>query len=211
MTDTISADRRAVLLGLGAFALAGCSDLIGPSSAPQQLYVLRPTGGVSVAGPKVDFSLAVSTSTSSQHLGSPRIALVQPNGALDVYADSAWSDRLPSLVQTTLVEAFENSGRIEAVAGDNDGFHSDYFLDAEIRDFEARYDAQDGIPTCLVRIASRLASTKGREIFANLNSVHQVAATANSVPAVVQAFDQALGQVFSEIVSWTLDAAAKRG
>jgi cholesterol transport system auxiliary component len=200
-------DRRTVLLSSTAFVLAGCSDIIGPSNAPQQLYVLRPTGGVAVAGPKAGFSLAVSTSTSSQHLSSARIALVQPNGALDVFADSGWTDRLPTLVQNSLVEAFENSGRIEAVSGDGEGFHADYFLEAEIRDFEAHYDVADGIPTVWVRIAAKLAPTKGREIIANLNSVHQVQATANAVPAVVQAFDQAVGQVFSEIVNWALAAA----
>ena len=200
-------DRRTVLLSSAAVALAGCSDLIGPGNTTQQLYVLHPTGGAAVAGPKVDFSLAVSTSTSSQHLASARIALVQPNGALDVYADSAWTDRLPTLVQNSLVEAFENSGRIAAVSGDGEGFHADYFLEAEIRDFEAHYEVADGIPTVWVRIAAKLAPTKGREIIANLNSVHQVQASANSVPAVVQAFDQAVGQVFSEIVSWALEAA----
>lgn len=209
-TTTAATDRRVVLLGIGALLLAGCSDLIGPTSAPQQLYVLRPSGGASVAGPKVDFSLVVSTSTASQHLGSARISLVQPNSALDVYANSAWTDRLPNLVQAALVEAFENSGRIAAVAGDDEGFHSDFFLEAEIRDFEAHYDVADGIPTAWVRIAAKLAPTKGREIFANLNSVHQVQASANSVPAVVQAFDLALGQVFSEIVNWALVEAAKR-
>ncbi len=67
----------------------------------------------------------------------------------------------------------------------------------------------DGVPTAWVRIETKLAPTKGREIVANLNSVHQVVASANSVPAVVQAFDQALGQVFSEIVNWALAAQVK--
>jgi len=204
--DTNVMGRRTVLLGMGALLLTGCSDLIGPSSAPQQLFLLHPTGGAAVTGPKVGFSLAVSTSTASQHLSGARIALVKPDGALDVYADSAWTDRLPALVKNVLVEAFEESGRIEAVAGDDDGFHSDYFLEAEIRDFAAHYDVADGIPTAWVRIAARLAPSRGREIFANINAVHQVQATANSVPAVVQAFDQALGQVFSDIVNWALAA-----
>ena len=203
-------DRRAVMLGSAALLLAGCSDLIGPSSAPQQLYVLKALDGGSTAGPKVDFSLAVTTTTASQHLDSARIALIQPSSAIDYYANSAWTDHLPVLVQNALVEAFENSGRIDAVAADAEGFHADYFLQAEIRGFEAHYDVPDGIPTAWVRIQAKLAPTQGREIIANLNSVHQVAASANTVPAVVQAFDEAVGQVFSEIVNWALVAAAQR-
>lgn len=201
--------RRTVLLGTAALLLAGCSDLIGPTSTPQQLYALKPIGGASTAGPKVGFSLAVMTTTSSQHLENSRIVINQPNGSIDYYADSSWSDHLPVLVQNALVEAFENCGRIAAVAPDGEGFHADYFLQAEIRDFEARYSVADGVPTAIVRIQAKLAPTHGREIIANLNSVHEVQAANNSVPAAVQAFNQALGQVFSEIVNWAL--AAKPG
>lgn len=199
-------DRRAVLLGTAALLLAGCTDLIGPTSTPQQQYVLVPTGGVSTAGPKAAFSLAVSTTVDSQHLDSARIALTQSDTSIDYYANSAWTDHLPNLVQNALVEAFENSGRIDAVAGDTEGFHADYFLQAEIRDFQAVYDVPDGIPTVKVRIEAKLAPSRGREIVATLNAVHQVQASANSVPAVVRAFDEALGQVFAEIVNWAMKA-----
>ena len=205
-SDLSLTDRRAVLLGTVALLLAGCSDLIGPTSTPQQLYALEPTGGASTAGPKVPFSLAVSTSVASQHLDSSRIVLIQADTSLDYYANSAWTDHLPVLVQNALVEAFENSGRIDAVAGDTEGFHADYFLYVEIRDFQAAYDVPDGVPTVKVRIQAKLAPTRGREIVANLNSVHQVKASANSVPAVVRAFDEALGEVFSEIVNWAMKA-----
>jgi len=202
------ASRRAVLLGGAALVLAGCSDLIGPSSAPQQLYPLMPTGGAATAGPKVAFSLAIGTTTDSQHLDSARIALTQPDGSIDYYAGAAWTDHLPALVQNGLVEAFENSGRIAAVAADNAGFHADYYLEAQIRDFQAHYAVADGIPTVRVRIETKLASTHGREIIASLNSVHEVNANANSVPEAVRAFDAALGQVYAEIVTWALSVPA---
>lgn len=197
-------NRRGLLIGGGAVLLTGCSDLIGPSATPQQLYVLRPTGGAAAGGPKVSWSLAVSTTTTSEHLASARIALTQPDNSVDYYAGSAWTDHLPRLVQDALVEGFENSGRIQAVSSDGDGFHADYILQSQIRDFEARYNAPDGIPTVWVRIESKLAPSRGREIVGSLNSVHQVAATANSVPAAVQAFNDAMGAVLSDIVSWTL-------
>jgi ABC-type uncharacterized transport system auxiliary subunit len=57
-----------------------------------------------------------------------------------------------------------------------------------------------------VRIESKLAPSRGREIVASLNSVHQVPASANSVPAVVRAFGDALGAVLSDVVNWTLSA-----
>jgi cholesterol transport system auxiliary component len=199
-------NRRMILIGTSALVLSGCSDLIGPLSTPQQLYVLRPGGVASTAGPKVRWSLAVLTTTISDHLDSSRIALRQSDNSVDYYAESAWTDHLPRLVQNALVEAFENSGRIEAVSADGEGFHADYILQAQIRDFEARYDQPDGIPTVWVRIESKLAPSRGREIVASLNSVHQVRATANSVAVVVRAFGDAIGLVLSDIVNWTLSA-----
>ena len=203
------ANRRTVLLGGAALVLAGCGDLIGPTQTPKQLYPLAPTGGASTAGPKVDFSLAIGTTTDSQHLDSARIALIQADGSIDYYANSEWTDHLPVLVQNALVEAFEESGRIDAVASDTAGFHADYFLEAEIRDFQAHYSVLDGIPTVRVRIEAKLAPTRGREIIAGLNSVHEITASANSVPEAVRAFDTALGQVFSEIVNWALAAPGR--
>ena len=201
-------NRRGLLLGSGAVVLTGCSDLIGPTSTPQQLYVLKPTGGASTAGPKVPWSLTISTTTTSDHLESSRIALTQPDNSVDYYAGSAWTDHLPRLVQDALVEGFENSGRIEAVSSDSDGFHADYILQAQIRDFEAHYSVADGIPTVWIRLEAKLAPSKGREIVGSLNSVHQVTATANSVAAAVQAFNDAMGAVLSDIVNWTLSQPA---
>ncbi|HVV63840.1 MAG TPA: ABC-type transport auxiliary lipoprotein family protein [Rhizomicrobium sp.] len=199
--------RRVILAGGGALLLAGCSDLIGPSSTPMQQYLLTPTDGASTAGPKVSWSLAVSTSTVSDHLASARIALTQPDESVDYYAGSSWTDHLPALVQNAIVEAFERSGRIAAVSADGEGFHADYFLGAQIRDFEARYASRDGVPTAWVRIECKLASARGRQILASFNSVHEVAAADNSVPAVVRAFGAALGASLSEIVDWTLATA----
>jgi len=204
--NLLAPSRRAILMASGALVLAGCSDLIGPLSTPQQLYVLRPGDGVSTAGPSVRWSLSILTTTISDHLDSSRIALTQSDNSVDYYANSAWTDHLPRLVQVALVEAFENSARIQAVSSDSEGFHSDYVLQAQIRDFEAHYDQPDGVPTVWVRIESKLAPSRGREIVASLNSIHQVQASGNSVPAVVRAFGDALGTVLSDIVNWTLSA-----
>ena len=113
---------------------------------------------------------------------------------------------MPRLVQNALVEAFENSARIEAVSADGEGFHADYILQAQIRNFEARYDQPDGVPTVWVRVESKLAPSRGREIVASLNSIHQAKASTNSVPAVARAFGDALGAVLSDVVNWTLSA-----
>lgn len=208
MTQTIILPRRALLLGGAAFALAGCSDLIGPGSSPVQLYKLNPPGGAPATGPKVSWQLAVAVPSATDYLDRARIALMQADGSVDYYAGAQWTDHLPILVQEAMIEAFENSGRIDGVSADGAGFHADYILQADLRDFQARYDQPDGIPTAVVRLEAKMAPMHGGSIMANLKAAHQVQATQNSVGAVVQAMDAALGQALSEIVNWTLSQPA---
>ncbi len=200
-------DRRFVLAGGSALALAGCSDLLGPPPA-LQLYMLKPGAGPSTAGPVVNWQLAVGLPIAAEHLDSARIAITRGDTTADFYADSAWTDHLPILVQSALVEAFENSGRIQAVSADGEGFHADYILQTELRDFQARYDTPDGPPTAVVRIQAKLAPTLGRQIVQSLPAVHEAKAAENSVPAAVRALDEALGNVLAQIVNWALAAPA---
>lgn len=105
------------------------------------------------------------------------------------------------IVQRALLEGFENSGKIAAVARDTEGMHADYLLQTDLRSFEARYDAPNTAPVVVVEITAKLVRTPGREIMATLQARHITNAGANSVPAVVAAFNTALGGTVEEIVN----------
>ncbi|MEI9994628.1 MAG: ABC-type transport auxiliary lipoprotein family protein [Rhizomicrobium sp.] len=203
---TFSLNRRALLAtGLASVALSACSGLIGPPD-PGPLYLLKPVPPAPGGGPRVPWQLSVVLPEAADSLDTSRIALVQPNNQWDYYANSSWQDRMPFLVQSALIDAFEASGRIPAVGRDTEGLKSDYLLETDVRDFEAVYAQQDGVPTATVRIAAKLIAAHGRIITQSLIAHSEVAAAANSVPAVVMAFNQALGATLSQIVDWTLGA-----
>ena len=96
--------------------------------------------------------------------------------------------------------------RIAAVGRDTDGLKSDYLLETDIRDFQARYDAADAPPTVVVRIAAKLIAVRGRTIAQSLTAHAEVAAGQNNVPSVVVAFNQALAQTLGQITAWALSA-----
>jgi cholesterol transport system auxiliary component len=202
-------DRRSLLTIVGAsFALAACgaaSNLIGPPEAPQ-IYVLRPVVG-DLSGPKVTWALAVDRPDAADNLDIARIAISRSANTQDYYANASWPDKLPNLVQSALVETLEKSGRIEQVAGDTAGVRTDYLLQTEIRQFEARYDQPDGAPTVVVRIAARLIARDRHTIVARTVSTREIAATQNSIDAAVVAFNAALGDVIAQIAGWTLNAS----
>jgi cholesterol transport system auxiliary component len=199
-------DRRALLVAsVSALGLAACSNIIGPpESAP--LYVLRPGFAPAGRGPHVPWQISVTLPDAPDALDTNRIALLQPGNQMDYFANASWQDRLPMLVQSALVEALESSGRIDAVGRDTDGLKSDYLLLTDIRDFQARYDVADGTPTAMVNITAKLVAVRGRTIVDSHAAHAEVAASQNSVPAVAQAFNQALGSAVSQIVDWTLRA-----
>lgn len=159
-------------------------------------------------GPAVRWQLTVELPEATDSYDTMRIVLVQPSGQMDYYADASWQDRLPLVIQGTLVEAFESSGRMQAVGRDTEGLKSDYLLVTDIRTFEARYAAPDAPPTVSVRMVAKLIAARTRTIVKSTDAHSEVQASQNNVASVVAAFNQALSAVQTQIVDAALSAPA---
>jgi cholesterol transport system auxiliary component len=204
-------ERRIFLAGAAALALSGCGgELIGPPEAGR-IYPVSPRFSPAPpegAGPRVGWALSIARPHVPGGMAGDRIALFQPGGTQDFYAAATYPDRLPSLVQRALLDGFETSGRIDAVAREQDALHADYQLLTEVKDFAAHYAVQDGVPTMTVSITAKLATAHGRKIVATLAVTHSASAGANSAAAAAQALSSLLGQCVSEIVTWALSQPA---
>lgn len=200
--------RRLFLIGASSLGLAACGNLLGPPDAAP-IYVVTPKFPAPAAGgQKVSWALAIVRPDVAAGLDSDRIALTQPDGSMDYYAKATYPDVLPSIVQQALLDGFENSGRIDAVAREEDALHADYNLAVELKDFAAHYAQQDGIPTVTVSIIVKLTTAHGRNIVGSFASTQTETASLNSAGAAVKALQQALGAAVTEIVNWTLAAPA---
>jgi cholesterol transport system auxiliary component len=195
--------RRAFLCTASAFCLSACSDVLGPGPAPQ-IYVLHARFPPAPPGPKVPWALAVMLPDTAESLDTVRIPVVKADGTMDFYAGSQFPDRITALVQDALVAGFEASGRIAQVSPAQDGLHADYDLITEIRDFEAQYDAPDGVPTVLVSLSVKLAAARGRRIVASFSGTQRVPAAADTIAAATQAFQTALMAAANAVVGWAL-------
>ncbi|MEY4966452.1 MAG: hypothetical protein RL274_2035 [Pseudomonadota bacterium] len=199
--------RRFFLIGAASLTLSACGkDLLGPPEAGP-LYPVRPTFTAPSGGEKVSWALAVMRPDVPSGLDTDRIALLQANGTLDYYAKATYPERVPAAVQRALVDGFESSGRIIAVAREQDTLHADYNLVTEVKDFEAKYSMQDGIPQAVVVINAKLATAHGRKVVGSFIASKTVAASVNSTGAAVQALSQALNEAVTEIVNWALVTA----
>jgi cholesterol transport system auxiliary component len=183
--------------------LAGCSLLFPPS--PPQLYRLAPAADDAPHVPVVHAQLVVVTPEASDSLDTERIALTRNQETLDYFAGSAWTDRVPRLLQGLLVDAFENTGRIAAVGFGSGDINPDYLLETNLRDFQARYTGSgDQPPTIVVRLDAELVRMPDRRVVGDMLVTKEVSAGRNDLNSIVAAFDTATGEVIAQIVDWTL-------
>ena len=184
-------------------ALAGCSGLFG-GSAPAHLYRVTPKSTYPANLPHRPVQILVDVPLAPAGLDSSRIALSRSAISIDYFADSEWTDRAPLLVQTALVESFEDSNTINAIDRESVGLRADFVLKTEIRHFEAVYDSPNGPPDVWTAINVRLVDPSNRDIVAHSSFERRQRASANDVPSIVAAFDEALGGVMKDIVVWTV-------
>lgn len=198
------AGRRVVLAAL-ALAAAGCTSLLPQGSDPPKLYPLTPASDFPPGGASVAWQLLVDVPVSAAALDTERIALSRSATSIDYFADAAWTDRAPLMVQALIVQSFENSGRISAIGRESLALKADYTLRPELRHFEADYGG-GGSPVAHVQIAAKLVKMPDRVIVAQRSFDASARAAQNQVPAIVEAFDTALHQAMRQIVDWTLAA-----
>jgi cholesterol transport system auxiliary component len=182
--------------------LASCGLL---SAAPtRQIYRTDPSFAFAAPLPHVATQLVVALPSAPAGLDTERIALSRAPVSLDYFADAQWTDRVPFLLQTALVDGFEKSAAIPAVGPESLGVRGDFVLETAIGDFEAIYDSPDGAPRVVVRVNTKLVRLPERRIVAQMSVSREAKAAANALPEIVRAFDQALGGAVAEIVGWTL-------
>ena len=196
--------RRLIVTAL-ALAPAGCTSLLPQGSAPPKLYTLTPATDFAPDAKHVAWQLLVDVPASAVALDSDRIALSRSATTIDYFADAAWTDRAPLLVQSLLVQSFENSGRITAISRESLALRADYILRPELRHFEAEY-AGGAVPSAHVQIGAKLVKMPERTIVAQQRVDTRAPARENQVSAIVEAFDTALREAMRKLVDWALDA-----
>jgi cholesterol transport system auxiliary component len=196
--------RRGFLLG-GTLLLAGCN-ILPKVQEPTTLYTLTPKTTYPPDLPTVNWQLVVELPTAAAGIDSARIALSHNPFTLEYYAKAAWTDNAPGMIQSLLVESFERTGKIIAVGPESAGLRPDFILKTDLREFRAIYTGDDPVPTVLVRMSAKLVIMPQRKIVLGITSEKKVKASGPKFEDVLNAFDDAVGHVFREIVVAVLTA-----
>jgi cholesterol transport system auxiliary component len=204
---------RVLGTGLLALPMAGCSGLLPQPAPPPRLFQLRAPGpGILAAHlPATNTAnrrLLIDLPDAAYGLATQRIVLTRGAYGLDYFADAAWQDKAPALIQSLLIESFENTGRLAAVGRGAVPWQPDYVLESNILDFEAAYDDAMDTPRIVLRLAVRLVRSRDRSVMAHLDLTETAQAAHNTVDSVIAAFDAAFGTLAQRLTAWALGAMA---
>jgi phospholipid/cholesterol/gamma-HCH transport system substrate-binding protein len=193
--DTILAGlERATGGGSAKTALPKYYDLAAPRTFPpsdktakSQLVVLEPTALVALDTQRIIIEVARADNAGPD------------NGQ--------WSDTIPKLVQAKIVQSFENSNYLGAVARPMEGLTADYQLAIDVRSFQVSNvpDRAENPPVGFVAhvaFAAKIIGDNGRIVGSRTFDV-AVPAPDPGVAAAAVALDKAFAEAITDLVVWT--------
>lgn len=189
--------------------LGGCASLSSLNSAakPTNLYLLTPKSTFDPALPRITQQIVVNEPTATATVNNDRIA-VQPTPLQVQYLPNArWVDRAPALIQSLLIESYENTGKVGAVGRSTVGLRADYIIVADVREFQARVpvDAPADTPLqVVVGVNIKVVDADLDQIIASRSFEEIEPTTSDKAEDIAEAFDETLGDVLRESVEWSI-------
>ena len=207
MTSSRASSGRCLLALLAALLLAGCVQL-GRERPALAIYAPQAVIAPDPDWPTRPLSLAITEPRSSTALDSTRIAVRPEPGRLQVYAGAAWSDRAPALVQSALIDAFDQGGRFVAVTHGSGELATDLRLDLELRQFEAVYTANAPAPTVTLVLQAVLVDVRRGQVLATKTLRIETPSEHSRLSEVIPAFEATLSAAAQALLPWALQATA---
>ncbi|WP_417670840.1 ABC-type transport auxiliary lipoprotein family protein [Roseibium sp.] len=189
--------RRSVLAVLGGGALlAGCA-----GNAPSALYGLSAGSLTQAPGRAKGAQVLVTRPRALKALDTNYIAVVAEGPVYSYFPKAAWTDALPSVVQSKIVETLQGTGRLRGVGFPGDGLLIDYQLQTEVRAFSFHVDGAD---RGVVEVAAKLVNDRnGRAMGTRVFRAETLAAS-SSVDHAVRALNASADKVFADMAAWVL-------
>lgn len=188
--------KASIALPLAALLLAGCG-----TKANNDTFDLALTPMADATSSARSRQILVPEPTALKSLNSEQVLVRVSPSEIQYLADSQWSDRLPRMVQSKLVEAFENTGKLAGVGQPGQGLAIDYQIVADIRAFEIDTSGAD---SANVEISVKILNDRNGSVRAQRVFRASVPVTGQANNQFVAAINRAFAKVGAEIVEWTL-------
>lgn len=197
---------KKMIIAAAATLAAGCFGGL-KDQVPQPL-IYRVDVPKLASGDPLAADLLIVVPETAPGLDGYGIAGRWPGKRLDYIAGARWAEELPALVQSGLIEAFQDSGRLRSVQGDLGRFRATHTLVIEVRRFEADYTG-GGSPIAQVALAATLGRQSDRRVLAAFTAAAAESATENRQAAVVAALEAAFNRAAVEVADKSLEAISQ--
>lgn len=199
---------RTGLLAVLAVLCSACTGSLFDSDLPVPMaYVIAPAPAGSLTGaPMTQADLSIGRPDFAPGLDTDRIAVLKGR-QLDYYRGVRWGSRTVEVVQTMLVSSLNDQKLFRSVTAEQARVAGDYMLDIEVRHFEADH-AHGTNPEAHVMFIGRLIRVVDRELVQTVSSDARVAATAERMASVAEAFESAAQKVSLDLAQQTAAAIA---
>jgi phospholipid/cholesterol/gamma-HCH transport system substrate-binding protein len=173
----------------------------GGTSAQKMTYDLHAPQNPGKASKALKGKLAIPEPTAIAMLETQRFLFSPPKDYAG-FADAIWADSIPKLLQSRLIEGFENYDIAHAPLRLADIGQTDFQLLIDVRRFRI---AVDSGPSAEIGLSARIVDREGKvlasRLFEDSQSFEKL-----EVPAAVAAFNDAFGRVANDMIAWTLQA-----
>jgi cholesterol transport system auxiliary component len=197
---------RLLLAALG-LALMSCGSVLPPPPPPPRLFRLTALAAAAAPAPAVDAQLFVDMPWATAALDTERIALSRGPLRFDYFANAAWIDHAPAMVQNLLVESLQDAGQIRVVARPSGELRPDAALQTDLNRFEADYDDAER-PEITVRLECRLVRVSDGTVLAARRFEGTGRAAANDTAQIVAAFDESFHAALRALAPWAAQTLA---
>lgn len=198
---------KGLLAVVVALSCSACTGSLFDSDLPVPMnYVIASAPPGSLTGaPTTKADVSIGRPDFAPGLDTDRIAVLKGRN-LDYYRNARWGGRSVEVVQSMLVSSLNDQGLFRSVTAEQARVATDYMLDIEVRHFESDY--ANGGPEAHVMIIGRLIRVFDRKLVTTVSSDARVAATAERMAAVTQAFEAASQKVALDLARQTAVAVA---
>ncbi|MGD2134380.1 MAG: ABC-type transport auxiliary lipoprotein family protein [Maricaulaceae bacterium] len=205
----------ALLAVLASAAAGGCVSVLpdtGPapdiyrlSTGPQAATTRLQAQGAEME--RLDWGVTVQTPTAPRALATDRIAVVRGGEQISYAADARWSAPAPELIQASVIDAFENDGRLSAAVRPADRVPTRYELRTDMMRFETVYAEPEmtDAPSVALDLRARLIERGSRRLVATRRITTQTPAPENRMGAITETFSRAIDDAARELVDWVIE------
>ena len=191
LTDWAGTLRRLAPVFILAAMAGACSS--GP--APTTYDLSAPTSRIGGAS---GVQVLVAEPAALQTLATQQIIVKDASGAISFLGGGQWADNLPRLIQTRLINTFENASQIRGVSRPSSGAVADVQLISELRSFEIATPGNEAVVEISVKIVN---DSNGRIVNGRIFRARAPAAAVDA-PNAARALDEALSAAMLDIVRW---------